>query len=78
VLNKNIDVLLFNFPTRIIHGVQDETVPFEQSLKLMELLKSDDVDLVYRKTGQHRLSEPEDLKLISKTLDDLLDQLKDK
>jgi hypothetical protein len=44
----------------------------------MELLKSDDVDLVYRKTGQHRLSEPEDLKLISKTLDDLLDQLKDK
>ncbi len=31
---------------RIIHGVEDETVPFERSLKLMEAIVAEDVDLV--------------------------------
>lgn len=31
---------------RIIHGVEDETVPFERSLKLMEAVVAEDVDLV--------------------------------
>lgn len=65
-------------PIRIIHGVEDETVPFERSLKLMEAVVAEDVDLIYRKKGKHRLSEDHDLKLISKTLDDLIEQLKDR
>lgn len=34
---------------RIIHGVEDETVPFERSLKLMEAVVAEDVDLVSEK-----------------------------
>ena len=33
---------------------------------------------IYRKKGKHRLSEEHDLKLISKTLDDLIGQLRDR
>ena len=46
-----------------------------RSMKLMELLTSNDVDLIYRKRGGHRLAEQNDLKLLSQTLESLLEQL---
>lgn len=60
---------------RILHGVEDDIIPFERSMKLMELLTSNDVDLIYRKRGGHRLAEQNDLKLLSQTLESLLEQL---
>ena len=60
---------------RILHGVEDDIIPFERSMKLMELLTSNDVDLIYRKRGGHRLAELNDLKLLSQTLESLLEQL---
>lgn len=60
---------------RILHGVEDDVIPFERSMKLMELLTSNDVDLTYRKRGGHRLAEQNDLKLLSQTLDSLMQQL---
>jgi dipeptidyl aminopeptidase/acylaminoacyl peptidase len=61
---------------RIIHGVQDEVVPFDWSLKLMQLIVSEDIDVIFRKSGQHRLSEPADLKAIAQTLDQLIETLR--
>ena len=60
---------------RILHGVEDDIIPFESSMKLMELLTSNDVDLIYRKRGGHRIAEQNDLKLLSQTLESLLEQL---
>ena len=60
---------------RILHGVEDDIIPFERSMKLMELLTSNDVDLIYRKRGGHRLAEQNDLKLLSQTLESLLEHL---
>ena len=60
---------------RILHGVEDDIIPFERRMKLMELLTSNDVDLIYRKRGGHRLAEQNDLKLLSQTLESLLEQL---
>ena len=41
----------------------------------MELLTSEDVDIVYRKKGQHRFVEKADLVLLGQTVDGLAQQL---
>lgn len=59
-------------PVRILHGMKDEAVPWQLSLKLVENLENEDVRLVYIKNGDHRLSSPEDLALLEQTLAALL------
>jgi len=59
-------------PVRIIHGLNDTEVDPKQSLKLCESLASEDVDVIYRKTGSHQLESPHDLVLFHTTLDRLL------
>ena len=59
-------------PVRILHGMKDDAVPWQLSLKLVENLASTDVELVYVKEGDHRLSEPQDLALLMRTLGALL------
>ena len=53
---------------------QDEDVPYETSLLLMERLVTDDVDIVYRKTGNHRLMNHSDLILLLSELERMLKQ----
>ena len=60
---------------RIIHGVEDDVIPFERSMKLMELLATNDVDLIYRKRGGHRMAEENDLNLLSQVLESLMESL---
>ncbi len=59
-------------PTRLIHGTADPDIPWQTSLKLMERLQSDDVELQLVKDGEHRLSEPADLARMLETLGRLL------
>lgn len=59
-------------PVRILHGMKDNAVPWQLSLKLVEKLASGDVRLIYVKEGDHRLSEPKDLVLLEQTLSALL------
>lgn len=49
-------------PVRLIHGLEDEDVPWQVSRNLTEMLESEDVALTLVKGGGHRLSEPADLK----------------
>ena len=44
------------------------------ALRLSERLRSDDVEVQLVKTGDHRLSEPDDLVRLTRTLDALLDK----
>ena len=44
-------------PVRILHGQQDDAVPWHLSLELAERLSGDDVELHFLKNGDHRLSE---------------------
>ncbi|MCW4462875.1 alpha/beta hydrolase [Sphingomonas sp. BT-65] len=59
-------------PTRLIHGQRDPDVPWEHSLKLAGLLRSDDVQTMLVKDGDHRLSRPQDIALILRVLEDIL------
>lgn len=59
-------------PIRILHGMCDESVPWQASLKLVETLASADVRLIYVKNGDHRLSSPAELALLTQTISTLL------
>lgn len=58
-------------PVRILHGQQDADVPWQDSLRLAEQLRSPDVQVTLLKHGNHRLSRPNELSLMTRTLDDL-------
>jgi pimeloyl-ACP methyl ester carboxylesterase len=58
-------------PTRLLHGMADEPVPWQQSLRLAERLSSSDVTLTLIKDGDHRLSRDEDLARLARVLDEL-------
>ncbi len=49
-------------PVRLLHGLDDEDVPWQVSRNLIEMLESEDVALTLVKGGGHRLSEPADLR----------------
>lgn len=62
-------------PVRLLHGMADTDVPWRHSLRLIEALQSEDVNATFTKSGDHRLSEPADLKRLTDTLDGLCTQL---
>jgi len=59
-------------PVRLIHGQRDSDVPWRTSLHFAEMLASDAVEICLVKDGDHRLSRPEDLERLCRTVDDLL------
>lgn len=57
-------------PVRLIHGQRDPDVPWEHSVALAGLIRSDDVQTVLVKDGDHRLSRPQDIAVILRALED--------
>ena len=55
-------------PVRIFHGVQDESVPFKNSVEIMEKISTKDVELHYRKTDNHSFMEEDSLELLQSSL----------
>jgi pimeloyl-ACP methyl ester carboxylesterase len=59
-------------PVRLLHGLADESVPWQLSLRLAERLASRDVAVTLVKDGDHRLSTGTDLARLARTLDALV------
>jgi pimeloyl-ACP methyl ester carboxylesterase len=72
LLNNSIPL---SQPVRLIQGLKDKDVPWDTALHLQEKLIGDDVEVILVKNGDHRLSEPNDIKRLTKTLDSLIDGL---
>lgn len=51
----------FTGPVRLVHGMDDPDVPWQQAVRTAEALTSDDVVLTLIKGGDHRLSEPDQI-----------------
>ena len=51
----------FDGPVQILQGWQDPDVPWGHALRLLECLTSQDVRYHLKKSGDHRLSEEDDL-----------------
>jgi len=68
IMGKPIQV---KCPVRILQGVLDPDVPWQHAMKLVSCLAQDDVTMTLVKDGDHRLSRPEDIERLLKTVDDL-------
>jgi len=62
-------------PVHILQGMQDEAVPYQHALKLVEHLPLDDVTLTLVRDGDHRLSRPQDLELLIRTVSALAERI---
>jgi pimeloyl-ACP methyl ester carboxylesterase len=62
-------------PVRLIHGQADADVPWLYSLELMKLIRSADVQAIFVKDGDHRLSRDHDIALLIATVNGLLEVL---
>ncbi|HYC03020.1 MAG TPA: alpha/beta hydrolase [Azospirillaceae bacterium] len=62
-------------PVRLLHGQRDPDVPWQVSLDLARDLASDDVQVTLVKDGDHRLSRPQDIELLTRTVARLVEEV---
>ncbi len=62
-------------PVRLLHGLEDRSVPWQTALTLQEKLRSSDVEVSLIKGGDHRLSEAADLDRLTRTIQVLVEGL---
>jgi len=72
MLDKGI---AYDGPVRILHGQKDTAVPYTLSLELAEKLHSTNVETHFIKDGDHSLSSPANLALLTNILDALIPTL---
>lgn len=65
-------------PVRLIQGLRDPDVPPPTAARIQERLRSDDVEVIYVKRGDHRLSEPRDLARLVRVVDALMTELEER
>ncbi len=61
--------IAFKGPVHVLHGLADETVPWEHGVRTAQALTSDDVTVTLVKGGDHRLSGPGDLARLCAAVD---------
>jgi pimeloyl-ACP methyl ester carboxylesterase len=59
-------------PVTILQGMQDQDVPYSHALRLVEHLPADDVTLSLVRDGDHRLSRPQDLAMLLRAAEGLV------
>jgi pimeloyl-ACP methyl ester carboxylesterase len=69
------DEISLDCPVRLLHGLEDPTVPWQTALKIQEKLRGTDVEVTLIKNGDHRLSEAQDLERLTRTIAALMDGL---
>ena len=58
-------------PVRLLQGMADPDVPWQHALRIVDALPGPDVTLTLIKDADHRLSRPQDLDRLTRTLDAL-------
>ena len=72
--NKNLVLIkeqIIDCPVRLFHGSDDEDVAISTSIKILQTLSSNDVELQIIKGIDHRFSTPHCLELIQKAVEQL-------
>ena len=65
-------------PVHILQGMEDPDVPYTHALRLVEHLPVDDVTLTLIRDGDHRLSRPQDLDLLTRCVETMVGQYNNK
>ncbi len=68
----NHEKLTIDIPIRLLHGMEDSDVPYDFSLRIANKVTSRDVQIIFIKDGDHRLSRDEDIKLLKRTISELV------
>ncbi|HEX8307730.1 MAG TPA: alpha/beta hydrolase [Allosphingosinicella sp.] len=68
------DAIAVRCPVRLLHGLEDSDVPWQVSLRVLERLESADARTTLVKGGDHRLSRPADIALLTETVEQLADK----
>jgi pimeloyl-ACP methyl ester carboxylesterase len=63
-----------NCPVHILYGLKDTTVPLKLVDKLISVLPKEQVVKTFIEDGDHQLSRPEDIEVLLRSLDDLIDK----
>jgi len=67
--------IAFDGPVRLIHGEADAEVPTWVPSRIAALVRSADVQTIFVKDGDHRLSRPQDIALLVRTIESLMESL---
>ena len=67
--------IMIDCPVRLLHGLDDADVPPSIAFRLGRALHSGDVQTILLKQGDHRLSRPQDLALLTTTIGALIESL---
>lgn len=68
--------IAFDGPVRLLHGQRDDAVPWQRSIEVADALRSEDVQITLVKDGDHRLSRPDDIALILRSVAETTDRLR--
>jgi len=68
------EAIAVDCPVRLIHGQADEEVPLDIAFQTMKRLRSADVQLTVLKGGGHRLSAPNEIDAILRTVAGLVEK----
>lgn len=69
ILNKTLNI---ECPVYLLHGMSDKDVPYSLSLRLAELICSEDTTVKLIKNAGHSMSSEENLYLLYNTIDELI------
>ena len=74
MLNRKI--VNIKCPIRLIHGLIDTVVSFQCSIKFAQIVESEDVKLYLEKAMNHDLTKQNNLNVLSKVMNELINDLK--
>jgi pimeloyl-ACP methyl ester carboxylesterase len=63
-------------PIHLLHGQQDDSVPWKRSMQISEKVTGGDVTVSLIKDGDHRLSRDQDLALLCCALDHMIERVR--
>lgn len=72
ILNKKFN---FNKPLILIHGMKDEVVNINMPKKIIKTMSGKNIQIIYLKSSDHRLSRLEDLKVIVNSIESIRSQI---
>ncbi|HYQ91205.1 MAG TPA: alpha/beta hydrolase [Candidatus Competibacteraceae bacterium] len=72
------DRLPIHCPVRLLHGMRDPDVPWQNSVRVAEKLASENVRVLLVKDGEHRMSRDSDLNLLLELLAELIERAKNR
>jgi len=72
VLRGDPGSLKIKCPVRLVHGIDDEEVPYETALRLASMISHNDVTVTLIKGSEHAMEDEEDFKKLRHAVEDAL------